>query len=88
MLTVSDAACQHLTTVLDQMDKTPDGAAIRIVAGPQGLGMSVDTPNDGDKTIEHQGKTILLLDENVSNMLDERTLDVQETEQGTALALK
>ena len=88
MLTVSDAACEHLASVLDQMDATPQDAAIRIVQGPNGLGMSVDTPNDGDKTIEHDGKTILLLDEQVSNLLDERTLDVQQTDQGTALALK
>ena len=87
MLTVSDAACEHLVAVLDQMEEAPDGAAIRILTGPQGLNMAVDTPNDGDKTVEHDGRTVLVLDEAVCNLLDERTLDIQDTEQGKALAI-
>ena len=87
MLNVSDAALGHLATMLDGVEGAPDDAAIRLVAQPQGLGMAVDTPNDDDHTITHDGRVILLVDDQVANMLDGRTMDLQETEQGTALAI-
>jgi Fe-S cluster assembly iron-binding protein IscA len=87
MLNVSDAALSHLATMLDGVEGAPDEAAIRLVAQPQGLGMAVDTPNDGDHTVEHDGRVVLLVDDQVANMLDGRTMDLQETEQGTALAI-
>jgi len=87
MLNVSDEALGHLATMLDGVEGAPDEAAIRLVAQPQGLGMAVDTPNDGDQTIEHDGRVVLLVDEQVAGMLEGRTMDLQETEQGTALAI-
>jgi len=87
MLNVSDEALGHLATMLDGVEGAPDEAAIRLVAQPQGLGMAVDTPNDGDQTIEHDGRVVLLVDEQVAGMLEGRTMDLQEPEQGTALAI-
>jgi len=87
MLTVSDDARAHLASLLENVEGAPDDAAIRLVAQPQGLGLAVDTPDDADETVEHDGRTILVMDAEVASMLDERTLDIQQTEQGTALAI-
>lgn len=87
MLTVTDDALTHLASMLDNVEGAPDDAAIRLIAQPQGLGLAVDTPRDEDKTIEQDGKPVLLLDEQISTMLDGRTLDLQQTEQGAALSI-
>ncbi|MFG0276313.1 MAG: hypothetical protein ACF8QF_14800 [Phycisphaerales bacterium] len=87
MLTVTDNALTHLAGMLDNVEGAPDDAAIRLIAQPQGLGLAVDTPNDGDNTVDQNGKTVLLLDEQISTMLDGRTLDLQQTEQGAALSI-
>jgi Fe-S cluster assembly iron-binding protein IscA len=84
MLTVTAAAGEHLAQVLGD---TQEDVAIRFVLAGQNLEPKLDTPRSGDTTFDHNGRTILILDEGVSQMLAGQTLDMQETHEGPRLTL-
>lgn len=86
MLTLTDAAGAHLSGLLGEVE-APDEAAVRIVLQDQGLALRLDQEQPGDKTFEHNGKKVLLLDEQVSNVLAEKTLDVEDSESGPRLSV-
>ena len=87
MLNVTDPAAEHLAKLLQEAD-APEGAAARFVAGQEGLSLHLDNAKPGDDTIEHHGRTVLLLDEQISELLNDKILDLQETESGPALTLQ
>lgn len=87
MLTVTDAAAEHLSGMLDEAN-AEDNMAARLVPTDQGLELALDAANPSDQTFEHGGKTVLVIDEKLGEMLAGRTLDVQTTEQGTGLTLQ
>lgn len=86
MLSVTEPASSHLEKLLDKA-QAPDGAAARFVASEEGLTLQLDHPKPEDETHEHEGRTILLLDQQVAELLSDKTLDLQDTEQGPSLAL-
>jgi Fe-S cluster assembly iron-binding protein IscA len=86
MLNVTEPASAHLAKLLDDAE-APEGAAARFVQGEQGLALQVDEPKQDDQTHDHQGRTVLLVDPQVAELLQDKTLDVRETEEGTALEL-
>jgi len=86
MLTLTQAAGEHLSKLLDESDAN-DEAAVRLVAREQGLALAADQPRPEDTTFEHDGKTVLILDQQVAEALADRTLDVQDTENGKALSI-
>jgi hypothetical protein len=49
--------------------------------------MQMDNERPGDETFAHEGRTVLLLDSEVSDALAERTLDVEDAAEGPRLAL-
>jgi Fe-S cluster assembly iron-binding protein IscA len=51
------------------------------------LGLVLDQPTDGDAVVEHDGRSVLIVDETTAVLLDGLTLDVVETEQGARLSL-
>lgn len=84
MLSVTDNASQHLATLLDE---APENAVVRFVPQEDGLAVQLGNVQQGDTTFEHDDKTVLALDSQVSEALADKTLDVQQTEQGPQLAL-
>lgn len=76
MLTVTDAASERLATILDE-EGVPEDKAIRLVRNEEGLGMQPDSERPGDVSFAHDGRTVLVLDEQLSELLTEETLDVQ-----------
>ncbi len=86
MLTLTEAAGDQLTKILDDSN-APQEMAVRLVAGEKGLAMAADQPKPEDTTFDHNGRTVLVLDEQVAQVLDARTLDVEETDEGRALTL-
>jgi len=75
MLTVTDAAKTHLAQILDE-HKLPADVAVRFVVEGQGITLKQDNKRPGDATFQHEGRTVLLLDSKVSELLTEDTLDV------------
>lgn len=86
MLTMTEAAGAHLSGLLGQVE-APDEAAVRIVIQEQGLSLQLDTVKPGDETFEHEGHTVLVLDQQVAEAMAERTLDVEEVEGDARLAI-
>lgn len=86
MLNMTSAAGGYLNRVLDESNATPD-TAVRLLVAADGLRATFDTERPGDSSLNHDGRTVLLLDEQASQVLSERTLDVQATPDGPRLGL-
>ena len=87
MLNVTYEATEHLAYMLAQAN-APEGKAIRLVRHADGVKMNLDSSYLADETFEHDGKTVLLIDEKVLKLLSGKTLDVEHTEKGPALTLE
>jgi Fe-S cluster assembly iron-binding protein IscA len=80
MLTMTEAAGAQLIQMLDDAE-APEGVAIRFVHEDEDVALRLDQPKDGDTTLDHEGRTVLVLDPQLAELLADRTLDVQEGEQ-------
>lgn len=87
MLTMTHPAAEHLKQLLQEVD-APQDAAARFVASSDGLSLQLDHPRDGDESYNHDGRTVLLIDEQIADLLSDRTLDLEETDEGPALTLQ
>jgi Fe-S cluster assembly iron-binding protein IscA len=87
MLQVTQGAADHLTGMLVNTN-APKEAAIRIKQEANELKLYTDMPKTDDVAFEHQGRTVLILDQQISNVLNNRILDVASTPQGQTLTLK
>jgi len=86
MLTITEAAGGYLSKVLDDANAAPD-TAVRLVVESNGLTAALDSERPGDASIDHDGRKVLLLDSQASQVLSERTLDVQATDDGPRLGI-
>ncbi len=86
MLNVTNNASAHMNQLLENAN-APEDAALRFVIEGNTLGLKLDNERSGDTSFSHEEKTVLVLDEQVSQLLDDRTLDVEEGEQGEQLKL-
>lgn len=77
MLSVTNAAGGYLNGVLERAH-APAEAAVRILVQPDGLKTTIDQERKGDQHFEHEGRKVLLLDQEAAVRLSERTLDVDE----------
>jgi Fe-S cluster assembly iron-binding protein IscA len=86
MLTVTDAAGAHLVDLLGEAE-APEDVAIRFVVESEELTLRLDKEKPGDESLIHEGKTVLLLDEEMSPMLSGKTLDIEDSDEGPKLTL-
>jgi hypothetical protein len=77
MLNVTETASARLAEILSE-EGLPEDTAIRLVHEGQGLSMQPDSERPGDATFQHEGRTVLLLDVQVSELLTDDTLDVED----------
>lgn len=87
MFVITEAAGVYLCNVLDRA-QVPEDTAVRFVMEEGSLETRLDTARDGDATFDHEGRKVLLLDAEVSEVLDTSTLDVEPTAEGPRLVLK
>ena len=87
MLTVTTQAKAYLSQLLDK-SKHSDDHAIRLAQTGEGMQMSIDQQQPADVTYEHEGKTVLVVEQQVATALDQRELVVEESDQGKVLAIK
>ena len=85
MLTVTESAAEHLAQLLLE---APENVVLRLVNQPNGLGMQLGDVRPDDATFDHEDQTVLALDPLLIEVLSEKTLDVQSTEQGPQLSLR
>ena len=86
MLTLTEAAGAHLAEILDDRD-CPPGVAVRFVCQDTEVSLALDNEKPGDSKLEHEGRTVVLLDENAAEFLDGETVDVKRTDAGGTLFL-
>ena len=88
MFTITEAAGAHLAEMLAEKE-TPENenAVIRISRKKDGLSLMLGQAGPDDTTFAHDGVTVLVIDEELSQALANNTLDMQMTENGTALQL-
>lgn len=86
MLTVTEAAGAYLTGILAEAN-VEDGTAVRFVVQENRLAPYLDNARPQDATFDHDGRTVLVLDEGISQTLANSTLDVKETDTGPQLVL-
>ena len=87
MLTVTDAAGTRLAHIIDREERLDD-VAVRLTHDGRRIAMAVEGERLGDTPFKHNGRTVLLLDERVSQLLESRTLDVKQTDKGDRLTLQ
>lgn len=77
MMTVTDPAADQLAAILED-DNVEDGKIVRLVAREGELALGLDEQKPEDTKFEKDGKTVLCVDQQVNEVLDEKTLDVDE----------
>ena len=87
MLNASDAACAFISELLTSSEAS-DESAVRIAIEENQLSMKLDEEKPGDETFLHEGKTILLVDAEISQVLDGKTLEFEDTEEGPKLMVE
>ncbi|UCF34144.1 MAG: hypothetical protein JSV78_02325 [Phycisphaerales bacterium] len=87
MFSITDAAGAHLAKILEE-ETCPDDVAIRFVHEGQGIAMKLDGEREGDATFEHEGRTVLRLDQGLAQLLEHETLDVEPMPDGVRFTLK
>ena len=86
MFTVTEAAGGYLTAVLDNANASEE-TAIRLVLAGNTLTPQLDNAGPGDETFDHEGRMVLMLDAQVSQVLNDSTLDIEATDEGPKLIL-
>lgn len=87
MITLTDAAADHLAEILNRSD-VPDHVAVRFVCQDSEISLSLDNQKSDDETFEHNGKMVLLLDPHATEYLDGATVDTEQTDDGEKLYLR
>jgi Fe-S cluster assembly iron-binding protein IscA len=87
MLTVTKAAGTRLAHYIERQQCRP-AVAVRLTQDGRRIMTTVDEKRPGDTTFEHQGRTVLLLDERLAQLLADETLDIRQTDEGDRLTLR
>ena len=86
MITATPGARVRLLRKLTRKDATDD-VAMRFTRRTGGWKLRLDHARSADTAITHEGRLVLLLDEQVSQAMADMTLDVAGTEAGPRLTL-
>ena len=81
MLQVTERARESFKSTLEQLVEDPD-AMLRIGRTDSGLGLFPDTQKDDDQVILHDGRALLLIDQDVSETLANTAIDVEDHADG------
>jgi len=88
MLRVTDSAKQHLKATLLAHTEAPE-TGLRLCLEPSGrLSLVLDKEGYGDQVVEHEGSKVLLVESGrLFWLLEEATLDAQDTPDGPKLVI-
>ena len=86
MFMMTETAGEYLTAVLDNANVSEE-TAIRLVLEGNTLTPRLDNARPGDEKFDYAGRIVLMLDTQVSQVLDDSALDVEATDEGPKLVL-
>ncbi len=87
MLTVTYTAGEHIAYMLCEHEARDD-VVLRIKWMKGGIEMRPDKMRPGDETFEHNGKVVLVLDQQTSQLLGNKTIDLMTDDDGSHLILE
>lgn len=88
MLTVTEGAKQLLKEILTAHSDDPK-MGVRLALDPQGqMCLVLDKEQPGDHVVEHQESKVLLVASELAPVLEEATLDVENTSDGPKLVVQ
>lgn len=86
MITVTDAAKEHLAQALESNQEEEGAACFRLVKSEDDrLAMVLGEQLNEDEVVEHDGKAVLALDGELAPVVEGRTLDIEENPEGEAV---
>ncbi len=85
MLAVTEGAREALKTILDSTETQPE-QSLRLVEEEGKYQLTLDAEQEGDQVVEHEGETVLLIDQEVRTELETVVLDLQDSPEGPQLA--
>ena len=86
MLTVTYTAGEHIAYMLSEHE-VRDDVVLRIELTKGGVEMQPDKIRPGDETFDHNGKVVLVLDQQTSQLLGNKTIDLMTDDDGSHLIL-
>ncbi len=86
MVTVTYTAAEHLAYLLNER-QVRDDVVLRIQLANSGVEMQPDKIRTGDETFAHDGKVILVLDQQTSQLLGNKTIDLMTDDDGSNLTV-
>ena len=87
MVTVTYSAAEHLAYTLSE-HQIPDEVVLRIEFTKGGVEMQPDKIRPGDETFDHNGNVVLVLDQQTSQFLGKKTIDLMADDDGSHLILE
>jgi hypothetical protein len=89
MFTLTEAAGARLAAKLAKKS-AGDDVAMRFSRqhDPRGWSLRLDKHSPSDTTFSHEGRVVLMFDEQSSDLLKNRMLDVRDTDEGPRLRLR
>ncbi len=84
MLQVAEKATALLREVQADQTKTPD-EILRLGLRGDHFGLTLDTPNDDDQVFTCEGRDILLVSPDLTELLSDVTIGAEETPEGRGL---
>lgn len=78
MLTVTDAALQHLHTALSGNDALNPTCFRFTRRDEDSLGLIIEKPDAGDQTYEYDGDTVLATPQPLLDLLSRKVLDIDQ----------
>lgn len=89
MITITDDAKLMLGGILAdaQSKDRKDKRCLRIVSRDAVFGVGMDSPRDGDRVVDYNGKPLLLIDKDVDVTLSGATIAARQTAGGQKLVI-
>ncbi len=87
MVTVTYCAAEHMAYTLSEHE-VPDEVVLRIEFTKGGVVMQPDKIRPDDETFDHNGKVVMVLDQQTSQFLGDNTIDLMTDDDGSHFILE
>ncbi len=86
MVTITYSAAEHIAWTLSE-HQVRDDVVLRIELTKGGVEMQPDKMRPDDEKLDHNGKVVLVLDQQTSRLLGNKTIDLMTDDDGSHLTL-
>ncbi len=86
MVTVTYTAAEHMAYTLSE-HQVRDDVVLRIKLTKGDVEMQPDKIRPGDEAFDHNGRVVLVLDQQISQLLGNKTIDLMTDDDGSHLIL-